>query len=230
MGNSLLNYLNKRIHEVDSKDKGDLATAGPVVTISREVGCGGLVLSNMLSEELNRVQNNSKWKIFSKEVFYKSARELNIESEKVKKVIKQSNNSSFEQMLNAFGNKNYKSNQKIVKTVRDVVYDIAVEGFCIILGRGGHIIAKDIGKSLHIRLIAPLEYRIRTIMNNNNLNRKEAEIFINKVEKERIVFRKNIKAEGVEETDFDFVINCASFTSKQSAEAIVQIMKSKGVI
>lgn len=230
MGNSLLNYLNKRLIEDSPFERSPFAIAGPVITISREVGCGGLALSNLISAELNRSRNNSEWKVFSKEVFYKSARELNMESTQVRKIFKETSSYSFNQMLNAFGNKNYKSNAKVVKTVRDVVYSLAVEGFCVILGRGGHIIAKDIKNALHIRLVAPLEFRVETVMKNENLTKKEAEIFINKTEKERVAFRKTVRAENIKETDFDLIINCASYQGQQAVELIAGAVKAKGII
>ncbi len=230
MGNSLLSYLNKRLHESIPHRKNNFEAAGPVITISREVGCRGVALAGLLAEGLNQRRMYSNWKVFSKEIFYKSAKELNMESDKVKRMFKETSNYSFDQILNAFGNKNYKSNAKIVNTVRDVIYDIAIEGFCIIVGRGGHIIARDIKNALHIRFIAPFEFRLEKVMATNNLNVREAKDFVNKVEKERNIFRKTIKAESVEEPEFDLVVNCASFSEEQIVDLIIQAIKVKGIL
>jgi cytidylate kinase len=229
MGNSLLNYLNGRYGTAPmakSKEK----VAGPVITISREVGSGGLLLAKHLSVELKN-NNGFEWNVFSKEVFYKSAQELNMDSDKIKKMLSGGSNNSFDQMLNAFGNKNYKSSEKVVKTVRDVVKSIAINGFCIIVGRGGHIIARDIKNAVHIRIVAPLPHRMESIMKNHNFNEKEAKNYIDKVEQERIAFRKMVlKNEKEQLTDFDLVINEAAFTNQQIVELIIQAMNVKGVM
>lgn len=220
MSNSLLIYLNKRLKEENPFSKGNILMAGPVITISREVGCNGLKLANLIAKRLNAQRMISEWKVLSKEVFYQSAKELDLEPEKVRRIFKQSDKYVFDEILKAFNNKQYKSERRIIKTVSDVVRSFAIDGFSIIVGRAGHLIAKDIQCALHIRLVAPLEYRINTIMENNGLNREEAKAFIKKVEQERISFRKAICEGKLIEEMFDITINRATFTDDQILDII----------
>jgi cytidylate kinase len=228
MGNSLMNYLNKRLKEDNSFYKGGLA--GPVITISREVGCNGIKMANALASRLNKQRMQSEWRVLSKEIFYESAKELDLEPEAVRQTFKKSDRSTFEQILKAFNDKRYKSEEKIIKTVRDVVKTLAVDGFNIIVGRAGHIIAGDIDNALHIRLIAPMDYRINTIINNNKLSKAEAILFIEKVESERKAFRKAIKEESLQEERFDLTINRASFNDEQAAELIEFAVNQKQIL
>lgn len=230
MGNSLLNYLNQRLHEETPHAKGESGKAGPVITISREVGCNGIVLANLLADELNKQGTMPNWKVLSKEIFYKSAQELNLEPEKIRKIFKKTDNYTFEQILNAFGDKRYKSEAKIAKTVRDVIYSLAVDGYNIIVGRAGNIIASDIKNAIHLRLVAPLEYRVANIMKNNNLNREQAFHFIEKVENERIAFRKLVRAENTEIKYFDLTINRASFTDEEAVKLILDAIEIKHIL
>jgi cytidylate kinase len=230
MGNSLMNYLNKRLKEEMSYKKDESGMAGPVITISREVGCNGVKFSKTLAARLNAKNMTSEWKVLSKEIFHESARELNLEPEKVRKVFKKSDSYTFDQILKAFGDKNYKSEKKIVKTVTEVVKSLAADGFCIIVGRAGHIIASDIKNALHLRFIAPLDFRVHTIMENNRLNYEEALAFINKVEKERIAFRKAINEENLREELFDLTINRASFSDEQTIELIEYVLEQKKIL
>ena len=229
MGNSLLIYLNKRISEENALKKNE-ATAGPVITISREVGCNGLKLARLLSARLNTYKANADWRVLSKEVFYESARELNMDPQKIQKTFKHSNKYTFEEILKAFNDKSYKSERKIVKTVVDVITSFAIDGYCIIVGRAGHIIAKNIKNALHLRLVAPLEYRINNIMENNNLNRKDAINFINKVEDERITFRKMISDDDVNSDLFDLCVNRAMFTDEEVVDIIEYAVNKKKII
>jgi cytidylate kinase len=230
MGNSLMNYLNKRMEEANSFGKANSSTAGPVITISREVGCNGLVLAQLIAKRLNKQRLMSDWKVLSKEIFYESAKELDLEPEAVRQTFKKTDRYAFEQILKAFNDRRYKSEEKIIKTVKDVVRTLAVDGFNIIVGRASHIIASDIQNALHIRLIAPLDYRINTIVHNNNLSRSEAINFIDKVENERITFRKALRENSLREELFDLTLNRASFTDEQIVDIIEQAVISKKIL
>lgn len=228
MRNSLLNYLNKRLKDDNSFYQGGVP--GPVITISREVGCNGIKLANVLASRLNKQRMQSEWRVLSKEIFYESAKELDLRPEKVQQIFKKTDHSTFEQILKAFNDKRYKSEEKIIKTVKAVVRSLAVDGFNIIVGRAGHIIAGDIDNALHIRLIAPLDYRLNTIINNNKLSKAEAISFIEKVENERIAFRKAMKEFGLREELFDLTINRASFNDEQAAELIENAVNQKQIL
>lgn len=227
MGNSLMNYLNKRLHDENSFTKDNLNMAGPVITISREVGCNGLKFANLLAARLNKQTTMSSWTVLSKEIFHESAKELDLDPEFVRQTLKKSDRYTFEQILKAFSDKRYKSEEKIIKTVKDVVRTLAIDGYKIIVGRAGHIISKDIEKSLHIRLIAPIDYRIHTIMYNNYLTRTDAIKFIDKVELERTAFRKALKKNNLREELFDLTLNRASFSDEQLLDIIEYTVEKK---
>lgn len=229
MGNSLLVYLNKRISDEKTLKKTE-STAGPVITISREVGCNGLKLARLIAPRLNTYKSNAKWRVLSKEVFYESARELNMEPEKIRKTFKQSDKYTFEEILKAFSDKSYKSERKIVKTVYDVILSFAIDGYCIIVGRAGHVIAHNIENALHIRLVAPLEYRVKNIMHNNKLNKEQAINFIDKVEKERMAFRKAISSDNIKSDLFDLCINRAMFNDEEIVDFIEYAVNKKKII
>ncbi|MFW5755586.1 MAG: AAA family ATPase [Tangfeifania sp.] len=229
MSNALLSYLNKRLGEENSMDN-TIGPPGPVITISREVGCNGVKLAHKIAKRLNKRNPEKDWKVLSKEVFYKSAKELDVEPEKVQRVFKQSDRYVFNEILDAFSSKKYRSEKKIVKTVTDVIKTFSKDGFCIIVGRAGHIIAHDIKNALHMRLVAPLEYRIKTIMENNHLNREEAIDFIEKVENERLSFRKSIGKVEYEEDMFDMFLNRASFDDEKTIDLIEMAIEKKNIL
>ena len=229
MGNSLLIYLNKRISEEKTAKK-NTSVSGPVITISREVGCNGLKLARLIAARLNTYKPNADWRVLSKEVFYESARELHMDPEKIQKTFKQSDKYTFEEILKAFQNKNYKSERKIVNTVSDVILSFATDGYCIIVGRAAHIIARNIKNALHIRLVAPVEYRIKNIMQNNQLNREQAIDFIHRIENERIAFRRMISDDDVKSDLFDLCINRAMFNDEEIVDFIEYAVNKKKII
>lgn len=229
MSNALLSYLNKRLGENQSI-AAQSGPPGPVITISREVGCNGVKLANKIAKRLNNRYPDKNWKVLSKEVFYESAKELDVDPEKIQRIFRQSERYIFNDILDAFSNRKYKSEKRIIKTVNDVIRTFSEEGFCIIVGRAGHIIAHDIKNALHMRLVAPLEYRIKTIMENNLLNREEALEFIEKVEDERLAFRKSIGKVEYEEDMFDMFLNRASFDDEKTIDLIEMAIEKKNIL
>ncbi len=230
MGNSLMIYLNKRLKEENSYRKDPATTAGPVITISREVGCDGLKLAKLAAERLNREKNCTIWRVLSKEIFYQSAKELDLKPERVQKIFKQTHKYTFDEILIAFKDKQFKSERKIIKTVFDVVRSFAIDGFCIIVGRAGNLIANDIKNALHLRLVAPVDYRIKVIMANNNITYDEALTFIQRVETERIAFRNAILQGHQVQEFFDLSINRASFSDEAAVDIIEFAAREKGIL
>lgn len=229
MDNSLLGYLNKRLSE-DKTSKKDFSMAGPVITISRQVGCNGLKLARLLSARLNTHKLSADWRVLSKEVFSESARELDMHPEKVRRTFEESDKYTFQEILKAFNDKSYKSERKIMKTVKDVILTFAIDGFCIIVGRAGHIIAKDIKNALHLRLVAPMDYRVKNIMHNNQLNHADAIEFIEKVEKERTALRKAISDDNLKEDLFDLTVNRAMFNDEEIVDIIEYAVNKKKIL
>jgi len=220
MSNTLINYLNKRFLEEKESITRFSKSPGPVITVSRQVGCNGLKLAKLLEIKLEKGNPLTDWKVLSKEILVASAIELNMDLDEVRNTMKQSDKYSFSEILKAFNDKHYKSERKITKTVIDTILKFATEGYCIIIGRDGHMITKDIEKSLHIRLIAPLDYRVKNIMENNQLTRIKAIEFINRVEKEREAFRKSIRPGFMQEELFDITINLEAFSDDEVLDLI----------
>ncbi|MDD2380882.1 MAG: cytidylate kinase-like family protein [Mariniphaga sp.] len=228
MSNALLEYLNKRLGKKNIFQPRE-CSPGPLITISREVGCNGVKLANKMISRFNQRHLGPDWKVLSKEVFFQSAKELDMNPDDVRRVFKHSDTYTLNDILNAFSNRKFKSERKVIKTVKEVIHSFAEEGFCIIVGRAAHIIAHDIDNAIHIRLFAPTGYRIKTIMDNNHLNYEEAMEFINKVEKERKTFRKALRDQVDDNDFFDLCINRASFQDEEVIDLIEQAAQKKNI-
>ena len=125
-------------------------------------------------------------------------------------------------MINAFNDKKYKSDKKVRKTVVDVIRTFAEDGYCIIVGRASNIIASDIRNALHVRVIAPMESRISSIMAKDNIKRHDAIAFIERVEKERYAYRHAVMGKGSDEPEiFDITFNSEAFSREIILDVIL---------
>jgi cytidylate kinase len=230
MDNTLMVYLNKRLIKQDVRHLSASTQPGPVICISREVGCGGVNIARLLATELDKHSPYKKWKVLSKEILEESARELDMEPYKLRNYLKEGDRSLFDDILTAFSEKRIKSDRKISKTLIDLISSFANDGHCIIVGRAGHIIAREIEKSLFIKLSAPHDWRVKQIMEKNDLNMREAIDFIEKTEKERHNFIKHISNENDKEAEFDLTINLSRLNITEVIGLIQYVAHSRGLL
>ncbi len=230
--NILQKYLEER-HRDQKQDK-DFGQPGPVITISREFGCSGKFLADKLVERLSEEgfvpDKGNSWKVISKEILEHSARELELHPSQIEYVFKYEKKSAIDEILGALSSKYYKSDRKIKNTIKKVIHNIGVEGNSVILGRCGSIITRDIPRSLHIRLVAPLEWRTEIIAKRFNLDPKKAREYILDIDKKRAQLRNEIAGETVDETHYNMILNARDFTFDEMVQVIIHALQVKKVI
>ncbi|MCX7999825.1 MAG: cytidylate kinase-like family protein, partial [Leptospiraceae bacterium] len=77
----LVDYVNERLKEYA---QGQAVQQKGVITISREYGCPGKIVSAKLAEALSSPQNS--WKVIDKEILQIAAQELSIPEELAEKL------------------------------------------------------------------------------------------------------------------------------------------------
>ncbi len=226
MGNLLLNYLQKR--DAAREALNNISNlGGPLITISREVGCDAVGLAEKIAARFNSKHPKIKWKVISKEIYQETAEEL--DPKEVFKILHKSEKFAFDKVLKAFSDKHYVSEAKIEKTINEVILHNATDGHCIMVGRAVYIIAKDIKKALHLRLVAPLEYRIKSIMENNHLNEVEAIDYINRVDKERKTYRETLIKDNPQYKLFNITFDRSVFADEEMVDIIEFSAAKKGL-
>jgi hypothetical protein len=228
MGDIFHEYMSKRVKEIANSNPFD--NPGPVVTFSRAAGCSVKNITQMLQDRLNSLSKHNKWEIISKEVLHESAERLNLDQETVQTIFNISDRSLLDDIVNAFISRDYHLERKMLNTVVNVIYSFGIEGYKIIVGRGGNSICSTIEKSLHIRVDAPLEWRIQTIMQSKNLSRDKARSYINHLEANRRNYRQMIKGKASKCNDFDITFNKIKFTDQEVVDLVVDAMKIKKII
>lgn len=209
--------------------KRDVFCEGPVVTISRECGCTALNIANILAEKLT-AKTGEKWTCLTKEILERSAKELNLDPEKLEYVFNSKEKSTWDEILGALSSKYYHSDRKIKKTIADVVQTFARKGNCIIIGRGGVVLTQDIERSFHIKLQAPIEWRTNKLQSIYKLSTVEMLKYANEIDKKREILRNYFNKEELPSTVFDVIYNAKKLTDEHIAESTVRLMAMKGVL
>lgn len=107
--------------------------------------------------------------------------------------------------------------------VHQVILELAQQGNVIIVGRGGHIILKDMPHVLRVLIVAPEEVRVQTLMERMGINRKEAERRIRQSDKERAAYLKRYHGtEHLNPVNYDLVLNTGHLSVDTSVALICE--------
>ena len=208
---------------------------GPVVTISREMGCPAKQIAGLLADELNKLRKTSRakeheWRWISKEILSESAKELNADYEQIEHIFHYKNRNVLEDILLAQSKDYYKSDLKIRTTIAKVIRSFANKGNAIIVGRGGVAITRDIPKSFHIMLEAPLEWRAVRTSTKHNIPLDQARNYAQSIDKKRAQFRDYFQGKGNDYTRFDMKLNCMTLEVEEIVQIIIGALKASKLI
>lgn len=226
----LSKYLKERYQETQSRQ----AFPGPVITIARELGCPSKVLATTLITKLNsldyKFSKKQPWKWISKEILEESARDLGVDMAEIKYVFEYKTHGVLEDLLLSHSKKFYKSDRKIRDTIAKVIRNFADEGNAVIVGRGGVAITRDIPRSLHIKLEAPLEWRALRTSEKHNMTLEQAKKYCIELDKKREEFRNYFQGKGNDYTRFDMIFNCMTINQEEIAGIIIEAMKIRKLL
>ena len=109
------------------------------------------------------------------------------------------------------------------KVLSDVMHDLANGGNVLIMGRGGNMVLKDLPEAFHVGVVAPIEFRIDTSMERNNMDRAEAERYVMMEERARISFyRRHFKAHPDDPHLYHMMVNPATLGIERAAKLVAQ--------
>ena len=223
-------YLTERYLDSVSKQEFE----GPVVTISREFGCPAKKIAANLTTRLNELKSpmakKTNWHWVSKEILAESARELGVDPSEIGFVFRYETRGVMDEILSSYSKKYYKSERKIRATISRVIRNIASDGNVIIIGRGGVAITRDIVKSLHVNLEAPLDWRALRISEKHCMSIEEAKKYALDVDKKRAEFRDYFHGKGSDYSRYDVTFNCMTLSIDNITEAMIRMMQLRELV
>ena len=170
----------------------------PVITISRGTLSGGEALANSLSQKLG-------YPVIGLEVIKDAATHYGISESAISKQLKQGPR-VIERLV---GDKR----RIYVIAVQSALAERALKGNFIYHGLAGHFLLHEVPNVLKVRLVAPLAYRTKSVMEKKRLTEPEAIKYIENVDQKRKQWTRFLY--DVDWTDpmlYDVVINLAQVT------------------
>jgi cytidylate kinase len=187
-----------------------------IITISRQVGSLGTEIAKMLKEELN-------FNYLDKESLeVELVNKYGIPEEKVER---------YDEKKPAFWDIFSSDKDRYLHFMKTAIYEFARQGNCIIIGRGGQILLKDVPGVLHVRVIAPTTLRMERIKTKYNYNDQLAEQIIRHSDHDRTGFHRFFFHINWEEPClYDLMINTNSFTTEAAVRLIKDALDATGIM
>ena len=173
----------------------------PVVTISRQAGCGSRELADTLGQRLGL-------QVFGKEIVEHIARDKDLTREVVA-ALDERVASKIEQWVRGMLDRRFFLQDDYHLALVRVVRTLAAHGGAIFLGRGANFILAD-SVDLRVRLVASEEWRARNLAVRHQISEDDARGTVRELEAQRAAFvRRLFRAEVDDPRHYDLVLNVA---------------------
>lgn len=179
----------------------------PVITISQGSMSGGQALAQCLCEAL-------QIPCIGREIVLDAAARLGVSDQLLLAKLERSP---------GFWDRLTSERRMYVAAVQAALAEHAASGNLVYHGYAGHLLLAGVPGVLRVRLIAPLAMRVRTVAEQQGLDRAAAEAHIRRVDEERVRWTKLIY--GVDVRDpalYDLVINLEAMSVKSACATVVE--------
>ncbi len=196
----------------------------PFITVSREFGCVGFRLGLALLEQLNAGKmEEEQWAIYDRRVF----EFIEGDSETNRKFFEehvQRRNLEFEEYLQTtFGAS--PSDLALFNRWASAMRNLALAGRAIFVGRASSLVTRDLSGGIHIRVVAPFEWRVVEHARLNELSETEAKTVTRLKDRERYEFiQRYFDADPADVTQFHMVLNNALIPQPQMVKMVLALL------
>jgi cytidylate kinase len=191
------------------------------VTISRQTGCGGIIVAEKLANYLqaHAPQPAVTWTVFDRELMDKVLADHNL-PKYLAKFLPEDRVSKIEDTLaDIFGV--HPPAQTVVQQTAETILQLAELGSVILIGRAGNIVTAKLPNALHVRLVAPQEDRIERICRDFSKSPTEARQFCIEEDQARARYLKTyFKADIADPLLYHLVINTSRVGYENAAKLI----------
>jgi cytidylate kinase len=176
-----------------------------ILTLSRQSGSFGTQISKALAETM-------KYRFLDKESLEKALAAYGVPPASLEKYDEK--RPSFWEIFSSERN-------RYLHFLKTVIYDFALQGNGIVLGRGGQVLLAGVPGVYHVRVIAPLAVRVERIKQAYKCDARQAEAIIRHSDHTRAGFHRFFYNVNWEDGSlYDLVLNTQTFNRETAAELL----------
>ena len=183
-----------------------------VITISREPGSGGNILAERLSEKLD-------FDLFYQEFIHDMAESAHV-SVRLLETLDEKGVSVLEEWISSLVDKHHLWPDRYLQHLMKIIGTIGKHGRAVIVGRGANFVLPT-DKRLSIRVIAPLETRLKNVSQAYDVSVDNVKPRVLKTESDRKAFiKKYFNNDITNPLNYDLIINTGVLSIDDAANAV----------
>jgi cytidylate kinase len=196
-------------------------TSNPCITISREFGCQAYPLAETLHGRLNeQADKETTWALLDRMLLEEIAQKSGYAKAELEYITNV--DPTFQSMITTFLGRARAEPFEVFSYIKKTVRYFAKAGNSIIVGRGGVCLTQDLPNVLHVRLIAPLSFKLGIIMGYLGNTEKEARKHIESCQVERDNFTRHFTKMDLSNPHlYHLLINNEKFSVEEIADIII---------
>ena len=199
-----------------------------VVTISRQAGSGGYSVGGRLAELLQarRPDASPPWTVFDKNLVEKVLEDHHLPSRLARFMREDRISEISDTMDELFGL--HPPSWTLVRKTADTILRLAEMGHAIMIGRGAHVITRNLDYVFHVRLVGSLERRVKYMQELEHLSTEAARDLVRRDDAGRARFlKKYFKKDINDPLLYHLVINtdliCYAAAARMIADQVAQV-------
>jgi hypothetical protein len=186
------------------------------LSISRQAGAGGSDVAAIIGKRLG-------WEVFDKNLLDCVAERYNV-NRKMLDLVDETQSNWVYDVLGTWMDSKVVPHEKYVSHLRGIILTVARQANFIFVGRGAQFLLPR-EKVLAVRLVAPEPFRLKRLMQSNNLPEAEARRYMHELDQGRREFVQRFFHHDVNDPLlYDMLINTERFGIEDTAEQIIAVI------
>jgi hypothetical protein len=192
---------------------------GPYLLLSREKGAGGSAVCQLAGKRLG-------WQVFDKEIVDAIAQKANVRRELIES-LDERDRATIQDAVGQFLHPQPIGTAGYLAHLREILLTLGHQGDVVIVGRGAeYVLPSQFG--LRVRMVAPVEERVRRIASREDLSLKAARVEVESSDRERTrLARRQFGQNAADPLNNDLTINTAELTVEAATEVVLTALQRK---
>jgi uncharacterized protein len=192
---------------------------GPYLLISRERGAGGNTVARLAERRLG-------WQVFGGEIVDEIAKKAHVRRQLIESLAER-DRTTIQDIIGQLLNPEEIGTADYLAYLKQVVLALGHQGDVIIVGHGArYLLPGQFG--LSVRLIAPVETRVRRLADKAHLSLGAARVEIERIDHERAKsIHRHFGRNVADPLSYDLTINTGAMSAETAAEVVVTALQRK---
>ncbi len=194
------------------------------LTISRETGAGGGAIGHLVMEMMEaRLRDRQPWAVFNRDLVKQVLEDSRL-PESLEPYMPEDARSRVTEVLEELLG-THPSSWTLVERTNQTILRLAMAGNVVLVGRGAHLVTAQLPHVFHLRVIAPLEVRVKHVMEKKHLRAVEAAEFVRQGDLAKARYlQRNFGAGGRDPLHFHLTINTGRINFLQAAGMVADAL------